>query len=137
MPKQSKTQTAEADPNQNSVEGGIEEGNQRAEVDKPAEATDEQAQAQEAQGQGADEATEAQRTSEEDEERQPTEIFEVKVNPALGIYAPSSVEIAGKVFFTDAARNRSEGTELLNDVEYEEISSAKEPESGKQYIVKK
>lgn len=132
MPKQSKTQTAEADPNENSVEGGVEEGKQRAEVDNSAEATDEQAKAQE-----ADEATEAQAASEEDEERQPKEIFEVKVNPALGIYAPSSVEIAGKVFFTDAARNRSEGTELLNDLEYEEISSAKEPESGKQYIVKK
>jgi hypothetical protein len=113
-------------------EAAMEEGRERAEVDNAQDQTDLAAKEESGKAQDQAEAQEAQ-----DEERQPSEVFEVKVNPALGKHTPESVEIDGKVFYTDASRNRAEGTSLLNDLEYESISSVKEAESNKQYIVKK
>jgi hypothetical protein len=113
-------------------EAAMEEGRERAEVDNAQDQTDLAAKAESGKAQDEAEAQEAQ-----DEERQPSEVFEVKVNPALGKHTPESVEIDGKVFYTDASRNLAEGTSLLNDLEYESISSVKEAESNKQYIVKK
>jgi hypothetical protein len=113
-------------------EAAMEEGRERAEVDNAQDQTDLAAKEESGKAQDQAEAQEAQ-----DEERQPSEVFEVKVNPALGKHTPESVEIDGKVFYTDASRNLAEGTSLLNDLEYESISSVKEAESNKQYIVKK
>jgi hypothetical protein len=115
-------------------EAAMEEGRERAEVDNAQDQTDLAAKAE--SGKAQDEA-EASGAEAQDEERQPSEVFEVKVNPALGKHTPESVEIDGKVFYTDASRNLAEGTSLLNDLEYESISSVKEAESNKQYIVKK
>jgi hypothetical protein len=112
----------EADPAENSPEAGMEEGRQRAEVEENQAPADAQATSE---------------SQEEVEERKAEDVFEVKVNPKLGKYMPESVDIDGKLFFSDLTRNRLEGTQFLNDVEYDEIKDVKESESGLQYIVKK
>ena len=121
------------------VEAGMEEGRLRAEA---GEGQPQEAEVQEAQGVSDEEAAKTNHDALSDEqkaflENAASELVEVKLNPSLGISAPSSVSIGDKLFYADATRNAAEGTTVITDVEYDEIKDVKEPETGLQYVVKK
>ena len=69
------------------------------------------------------------------EERVPSAFYEVQVNRALRF--TDRVSVGGNLFYYDNTVNREQGTWVLDDVQYEDIKSLKDPETGLQYIVRK
>lgn len=71
-------------------------------------------------------------------EQEPTEFYSVKVNPALPFTDRVSIYVSGesKIFYADETRNRDEGTPVVDDVQWETIKEAKDPDEGVAYIVK-
>lgn len=110
----------------NSEEVVSNEGVERAQADNDQDLRSPEAQDGQVQGQEADRA--------EAEEAQASEAFAVELNPKL--YAMNMVQINGRDFYSDKDLNRSKGTSVLSDVEYEELKNMKDPETGLQYVVK-
>lgn len=110
----------------NSEEVVSNEGVERAQADNDQDRTEAQDGQAQVQGQEADRA--------EAEEVQASEAFAVELNPKL--YAMNMVQLNGRDFYSDKDLNRSKGTSVLSDVEYEELKNMKDPETGLQYVVK-
>jgi hypothetical protein len=89
-------------------------------------------------GQSVEETREQEKAVEEAaaEERVPQEYYEVRVNPRLNLGARDRVSLGGKMFYADDARNRTEGTWLVDDIQWESLGQIKNPDSGLKYLVR-